>query len=128
MLLAGKSGDRPLRAASLFWRSKVLVWGLQGNEALRAAQESQKLFGALKDPRGEAHSLVLCADLQYNLGNQKEAKSLATSALSVAGDMPECAEPARAAQEILSRMQAASFAPVDDGYDLPMEVAAAPAS
>jgi len=106
LLLAGKSGDRSLRAASLFWRSKLLVWGFKTAEALRSAEESHKLFQATRDARGESHALVLCADLHFLLGQQKQAKDFANKALASAKDNPECIDAERAAQELLSRMQA----------------------
>mmetsp|Transcript_64081 Transcript_64081/g.99888 ORF Transcript_64081/g.99888 Transcript_64081/m.99888 type:complete len:850 (-) Transcript_64081:34-2583(-) len=109
LLLAGKSGDRSLRAASLFWRSKVLVWGFKTADALKSAEEAHKLFQATKDARGESHALVLCADLYFILGQQKQAKDFANRALESAKDNPECAEAERAAQEVLGRMQTQDF-------------------
>merc|ERR1719491_1828183 len=59
LLLAGKAGDQKLRAAVLYWRAEALVWGMKVGGALRAIEESLKLFTKSKDVKGQAHAMSL---------------------------------------------------------------------
>lgn len=120
LLLAGKAGDRALRAAALFWRSQVLVWGFafsKGADALRSALESERLFGQIKDFKGQVHSMVLCADLHFMLGQKKEAKDRATKALDLAQKRSECGDAEEGAQTVLSRVAPEQAAPKQDQGD-----------
>mmetsp|Transcript_19966 Transcript_19966/g.37647 ORF Transcript_19966/g.37647 Transcript_19966/m.37647 type:complete len:746 (+) Transcript_19966:59-2296(+) len=112
LTLAGKGGDKAVRASALFWRSEVLIWCFRGGEALGAAIEAEKVFAATGDVRGQAHSKVLMADLTLMVGKKDEASKLADAALELATSNPSAADAEAAARNVIAKIEEASKAPV----------------
>lgn len=110
--LAGKCGDKKVRASALFWRSEVLVWTFRGGEALLSAQEAEQQFAKCEDTRGQAHSKVLMADLSLMMGSKEEAKSLSEDALQMVQGVRGCEDVASAANAVLERANKKEAAPV----------------
>lgn len=104
LLVSGKAGDRNLRAAALFWRAEVLVWALKAGTGLQYAEEAVRLFEKVNDVCGQAHSMVLTADVLLMLGEKAKAHDMANEALQLAQLEPEAAEVEDAAQKLLDRM------------------------
>mmetsp|Transcript_157788 Transcript_157788/g.287480 ORF Transcript_157788/g.287480 Transcript_157788/m.287480 type:complete len:848 (-) Transcript_157788:31-2574(-) len=123
LLLAGKAGDEKLRGAVLYWRAEVLVWALDGTGALRAAEESLKIFTKTKDAAGQAHAMVLVGDVLLLVGQKDKALEMANKAVELAQKEPEAYSAEESALKLLGKM--VNLAPV--AREMPAIEAAAPA-
>lgn len=82
--LAGKSHDRNLRASAVLWRGQVLSYSRRHQDALRVAQEAEKLFKLTKDLVGQAHANIMVAYLHRAFSERDKAVEAANKALDLA--------------------------------------------
>jgi acyl carrier protein len=110
--LAGKCGDKRVRASALFWHAEVLVWTFRGGEALHFAQEAEQQFASCNDKRGQAYSTVLMADLNLMVGTRADAQQTAEKALSIIDGLPGMEDIEASAKKVIQKAQKKEVVPV----------------
>lgn len=104
LAVASQSGEKDLWAIAMIWRSQVLNWAGRAEEALAAAEKSEKAFEQLQDVMNQVRSMIKIAELFKAMGKKTEAKDMANKALNFTTVNPECESLQKDAQAVLDSM------------------------